>query len=229
MDKPAGQRDVQMILVQPSRKRFMSGDVPVHVVDDDEDVRDSLASLLNSSGIPSATHASAEALLNAFPNLNSCCVLTDLRLPGKSGLDLLHHLTHPQRTISIIVMTGHGDVRLAVEAMKRGADDFLEKPIDGDLLLASIRAGLSRIQENDLHEAERADAIDRVGRLSPRERAVLDGLVAGRPNKVIAYELGISPRTVEIHRSHLMQKMRVASFSNLIRLAILATTREERC
>jgi two-component system response regulator FixJ len=118
-------------------------------------------------------------------------------------------------------MTGHGDVRMAVEAMQNGADDFLEKPIDGDLLLASVRAGLSRI--HDEREVERVEAMYRIHGLSPRERAVLDGLMAGKPNKVIAYELNISPRTVEIHRSHVMRKMRAGSFSTLVRLTVLAT------
>jgi two-component system response regulator FixJ len=204
----------------------MSSEVVVHVVDDDEGIRESLALLLNSHNIPCATHASAEAFLNAVPNLTSGCVLTDVRLPGKSGLDLLHQLTHPRRAILIIVMTGHGDVPIAVEAMKRGADDFLEKPIDGDLLLASIRAGLSRILESDRQQAEQADALERIRRLSPRERAVLDGLAAGKPNKVIAFELNISPRTVEVHRANLMRKMQSASLSNLVRLTILATAQE---
>ena len=204
----------------------MSSEIFVHVVDDDEGIRESLALLLNSHDIPSATYASAEAFLSAVPNLTSGCVLTDVRLPGKSGLDLLYHLTHPRRAVSIIVMTGHGDVPLAVEAMKLGADDFLEKPIDGDHLLASIRSALARLDETDRSQADRAAALDRIRRLSPRERAVLDGLVAGKPNKVIAFELSISPRTVEVHRSNLMRKMQVASLSTLVRLTILARTQE---
>jgi two-component system response regulator FixJ len=199
----------------------MSSEALVHVVDDDASVREALALLLNSNGIPNTTYASAEAFLSAFPNLKSGCVLTDVRMAGMSGLDLLHRLTHPRRAISIIVMTGHGDVRMAVEAMQNGADDFLEKPIDGDLLLASVRAGLSRI--HDEREVERVEAMYRIHGLSPRERAVLDGLMAGKPNKVIAYELNISPRTVEIHRSHVMRKMRAGSFSTLVRLTVLAT------
>jgi two-component system response regulator FixJ len=198
----------------------MPSDV-VHVVDDDASVREALALLLHSNGIPCTTYASAEAFLGASANLKSGCVLTDVRLPGISGLDLLHHLTHPRRAISIIVMTGHGDIRMAVEAMQHGADDFLEKPIDGELLLASIRGGLSRM--HDEREVERVEAMYRLHGLSPRERAVLDALMAGKPNKVIAYELNISPRTVEIHRSHIMRKMQAASFSSLVRLTVLAT------
>ena len=127
---------------QPNFMELTPNDIQVHVVDDDRGVLDLLALLLKSNNIPSATYASAEAFLGAFPYLKSGCVLTDVRLPGRSGLDLLYSLIHPSRAVSIIVMTGHADIPLAVEAMKRGADDFLEKPIDGDLLLAAIRTGL---------------------------------------------------------------------------------------
>ena len=201
----------------------MSGEVLVHVVDDDEGIRESLALLLNSNDIPNVTYASAEAFLGAFPNLGLGCVLTDVRLPGKDGLDLLHSLTHPRHAVSIIVMTGHGDVPLAVEAMKRGADDFLEKPIDGELLLAAVRGGLSKVHDIDQNQAERASAIDRIHKLSSREREVLDGLAAGKSNKVIAFDLNISPRTVEIYRANLMKKMEAGSLSKLLRLLILAT------
>jgi two-component system, LuxR family, response regulator FixJ len=199
----------------------VASDEVVYIVEDDRSVLESLALLLSSNDILTETYATAEDFLNAFPDLMSGCVLTDLRLPGRSGMDLLHHLTHPKRAVSVIVMTGHGDIPLAVEAMKRGADDFLEKPIDGDRLLAAIRSGFSRIHD---HEESQAVAIDRLHRLTSREREVFDGLVAGKPNKVIAFELNLSARTVEFHRANLMKKMGAGSLSKLVRLMILATS-----
>jgi len=199
----------------------------VHVIDDDETVRDSLAVLLSSVGIPSRVYASADLFLSACPDLKSGCVIADVRLPGKSGLELLADLTQLGRTVSVILITGHADVPLAVQAMKQGADDFIVKPLDGELLIAAVRAGLSKVHDHDEQEAERADAVKRLAHLSPREREVLDGLVLGKPNKVIAFELNISPRTVEIYRANVMQKVQVASLSKLIRLTLLATGRAQ--
>jgi two-component system response regulator FixJ len=204
----------------------MSPENVVHVVDDDEGVRESLSLLLKSNRIPSRAHANAEALLSACPGLTASCVVTDIRLPGMSGLELLDHLAQVGKGNSVILLTGHGDIRLAVEAMKRGADDFVEKPINGALMIASIRAGLSRVHREYLREAERAEALERIRRLSSQERAVLDGLLEGKPNKVIAFELSISPRTVETYRAHVMTKMQVASLSNLVRLTLLATSKD---
>jgi two-component system response regulator FixJ len=201
----------------------MSSEIVVHVVDDDQAVRDSLAFLLERAGMPNQTYASAENFLAALPHVKSGCVVTDVRLPGMTGLELLGHLSRAGKAISVIVITGHGDVPLAVEAMKLGADDFIEKPLNGELLLASIRAALSKVQDEDKYEVERTDAVERIGRLSPREKAVLEGLVAGKPNKVIAFDLNISPRTVEIYRANVMTKMHAASLSRLVRLSLLAT------
>jgi two-component system response regulator FixJ len=200
----------------------MSDELLVHVVDDDEVVRDSLAALLSSVGLPNRGYASAEIFLSACPDLKSGCVITDVRLPGKSGLELLADLAQPEKAISVIIITGHADVPLAVQAMKQGADDFFVKPLDGELLLGAVRAGLSKVRDNDARAAERADAVERMAHLSPREREVLDGLILGKPNKVIAFELNISPRTVEIYRANVMQKVQVASLSKLVRLALLA-------
>lgn len=205
----------------------MADELLVHVIDDDDGVRDSLAALLSSVGLPNRGYASAEIFLTACPELKSGCVITDVRLPGKSGLELLRHLVQPGKAVSVIIVTGHADVPLAVQAMKQGADDFIVKPLDGKLLLDAVRAGLSRVRDNDEREAERADAVERMAHLSPREREVLEGLVLGKPNKVIAFELNISPRTVEIYRANVMQKVQVASLSKLVRLALLASGRAQ--
>lgn len=203
----------------------MANEPLVHVVDDDEAVRDSLAALLSSVGLPSRGYANAELFLSACPDLKSGCVITDVRLPGKTGLELLADLAKPGKAVSVIVITGHADFPLAVQAMKQGADDFIVKPLDGELVIAAVRAGLSKVHDHDEREAERADAVKRIAHLSPREREVLDGLVLGKPNKVIAFELNISPRTVEIYRANVMQKVQVASLSKLVRLTLLATGR----
>jgi two-component system, LuxR family, response regulator FixJ len=200
----------------------MPSEVLVHIVDDDEAVRESLAFLLDSAGVPSRTYASAELFLAALP-VGSGCVVTDLRMPGMSGLDLLGHLGEEKRKLPVIVVTGHGDVPLAVEAMKLGAIDFIEKPFDDEVMLASIRAVLARGQDADARDRDRVDAVERIARLSGREKDVLEGLVAGKPNKVIAYDLGISPRTVEFYRANVMTKTQASSLSELVRLTLLAS------
>ena len=201
----------------------MPSEVVVHVVDDDEAARESLAFLLASADMASRTYASAELFLSTLADLGPGCIVTDVRMPGMSGLDLLSHLRNAKVSLPVIVITGHGDVPLAVEAMKLGAVDFIEKPFNDDLLLASIRSALSRGEVGGEREQERADAAERIGRLSGREHDVLDGLVAGKPNKVIAFDLGISPRTVEVYRANLMTKTQASSLSELVRLTLLAT------
>jgi two-component system response regulator FixJ len=201
----------------------MLDEIPVHVVDDDEAVRASFRFLLKAAGIPSRGYASAENFLAEHPDMKSGCVVTDMRLPGMSGLDLLRHIKNQiGASVSVIVITGHADIPLAVEATKLGAGDFFEKPVNGPVLIAAVRAALAKASQDDQHEIERADAVERIRQLSPREKSVLDGLVAGKPNKVIAFELNISPRTVEIYRAGVMTKMRVASLSRLVRLTLLA-------
>ena len=195
----------------------------VHVIDDDEAARESLAFLLESADMPNRTYASAELFLAALPDVKSGCVVTDVRMPGMSGLDLLGRLIQAKSALPVIVITGHGDVPLAVEAMKLGAVDFIEKPFDDELILTSIRAALSREQGGDQRETERADAAERIARLSGRENDVLEGLVAGTPNKVIAFDLRISPRTVDVYRANVMTKMEASSLSELVRLTLLAT------
>jgi two-component system, LuxR family, response regulator FixJ len=194
----------------------------VHVVDDDEAVRHSLAFLLETAGIEVQTYDSAVAFLKVAPEVRVGCVITDVRMPDMSGIDLLRRLKELKIEAPVIVITGHGDVPLAVEAMKIGAADFLEKPFDDEALLASVRSALDSQDRNRQRQAERAEIAARLAALSNRERDVLDGLVAGQANKQIAFDLGISPRTVEIYRANLMTKMEAASLSALVRMALIA-------
>jgi two-component system, LuxR family, response regulator FixJ len=150
------------------------------------------------------------------------CIITDIRMPEVSGIDLLRRLKELKVALPVIVITGHGDVALAVEAMKIGAADFLEKPYDGDVMLAAVRSALSRQDDDGRRQAERAEIDARLALLSNRERDVLEGLVAGHANKRIAFDLGISPRTIEIYRANLMTKMQAASLSELVRMALIA-------
>jgi two-component system, LuxR family, response regulator FixJ len=194
----------------------------VHVVDDDEAVRHSLAFLLETAGIEVQTYDSAVAFLKVAPEVRVGCVITDVKMPDMSGIDLLRRLKELKIEAPVIVITGHGAVPLAVEAMKIGAADFLEKPFDDEALLASVRSALDSQDRNRQRQAERAEIAARLAALSNRERDVLDGLVAGQANKQIAFALGISPRTVEIYRANLMTKMAAASLSDLVRMALIA-------
>jgi two-component system response regulator FixJ len=194
----------------------------VHVIDDDEAVRDSLAFLLSSAKLQVRTYDSATAFLAALSGETSGCIVTDVRMPDMGGIDLLRRLSELKLALPVIVMTGHGDVQLAVQAMKIGAVDFLEKPFDDTAMLAAIRSALERGQHDAGKQADRARSLERLAALSNREREVLDGLVAGKPNKIIAFELGISPRTVEIYRANVMTKMEANSLSELVRMALQA-------
>jgi len=192
----------------------------VHVIDDDEAMRESLAFLLSPVGMEVRTYESALGFLDVAPNAEAGCVITDVRMPGLSGVDLLRRLRELKLGIPVIVITGHGDVPLAVEAMKIGALDFLEKPFDDEVLLASVRSALNQLNQNQKRQAERNEIERRLAALSNRERDVLEGLVSGHANKQIAYDLGISPRTIEIYRANLMTKMQAASLSDLVRMAL---------
>ena len=194
----------------------------VHVIDDDDAVRDSLEFLLRAAKIDVRTYDSATAFLNKMSGGETGCIVTDVRMPGLSGVDLLRQLKARGSTMPVIVITGHGDIQLAVEAMKIGAADFLEKPFDDEALLVSVRSALDRLEKDTQRETERADLNSRLASLSSREREVLEGLVAGKANKVIAFDLGISPRTVEIYRAHVMTKMSAGSLSELVRMALVA-------
>jgi len=193
----------------------------VYVIDDDDAVRESLTFLLRTANIAVQSFASATAFLDAFAHDGAACVITDVRMPGLSGIELLRRLQELKIAVPVIVITGHGDVPLAVEAMKIGAVDFLEKPFDDEILLASVRSALKRQDGEAKRHIERTEIESKLAALSNREREVLEGLVAGRANKQIAYDLGISPRTVEIYRANLMNKMQARSLSELVRMALI--------
>jgi two-component system response regulator FixJ len=194
----------------------------VHVIDDDEAARDSLAFLLGTAKINVKIYDSASEFLKVAANVTSGCVITDVRMPDISGIDLLRRLKELRVGLPVIVMTGHADVQLAVEAMKIGAADFLEKPFDEEVLLATVRSALNRQDSEGKRRADRLNVENRLASLSKRERDVLEGLVAGLANKQIAFDHKISPRTIEIYRANLMTKMQAASLSDLVRMALIA-------
>jgi len=194
----------------------------VHVIDDDEAMRASLAFLLESAGLACRAYASALEFLSQCDALTTGCVITDVRMPEMSGLQLLSELKARRSPLPVIVITGHGDVPLAVEAMKNGVVDFLEKPFDDEVLLGAIGQALAR-PGSDSHKDEAAARFSGLlATLSPRETEVLRGVVGGKANKVIAYDLGISPRTVEVYRANVMTKTGAHSLSELVRMALLA-------
>jgi two-component system response regulator FixJ len=194
----------------------------VHVVDDDADVRRSLERLLLSAGFTPLLYDGGLAVLDAVSGLSAGCVLLDVWMPGMDGLELQAKLNELEIRLPVIVMTGHGDVPTAVRAMKIGAVDFIEKPFDDERLLARIELALAGAPRAD-REREALEAAQRIALLSPRERQVLDGLVAGQPNKVIAHDLGISVRTVEVHRARMLQRLGTRQTAEAIRLAVMAT------
>ena len=193
----------------------------VHVVDDDAGVRRSLERLLDAAGFRVICYESAQEFLDAAQGGAGGCVLLDLRMPGMDGLELQARLFKSGISLPVIVMTGQGDVQSAVRAMKAGAVDFIEKPYDDETLLQAIETALATAAPPD-RDREAAKAAKRIMALSPRERQVLDALVAGRPNKMIAFDLGISVRTVEVHRARMMNRLGVRQLAEAIRLAVTA-------
>ncbi|MDH3661444.1 MAG: response regulator FixJ [Alphaproteobacteria bacterium] len=198
----------------------MSDRTLIYVVDDDDAVRDSLEALLLAEGFDVQGFGSAEAFLADGDPASADCCLLDVRMPGKDGLTLLQELDRDTATLPIIVMTGHGDVPMAVKAMKLGAVDFIEKPFDTNVMLTTIRSALQSKAANRLRSKVDPAILENLEKLTPREREVLEQLVAGRSNKEVGRQLGISPRTVEIHRSRLMEKMTAGSLAELVRMAI---------
>lgn len=194
----------------------------VHVIDDDADVRDALSASLSVRGLTLETYPSAQAFLDALPQAAGGCIVTDVQMPGMTGLDLLGVLRDRLHDFPVIVLTGRADVPMAVEALKQGASDFLEKPVDGEVVFGVVQAVLARAAGAAQLAGQRSEFQRRVGALSPRERNVLEGLVAGKSNKLIARDLGISPRTVEAYRASLMIKMQAESLSDLVRMSLLA-------
>lgn len=192
------------------------------VIDDDPAMRDSLAFLLEVNGFAVVTHETATDVLSDFGNSTVDCVVSDIRMPGMSGLELVRKLKADAIACPVILMTGHGDVALAVEAMKAGAVDFIEKPFEDEALLRAISEALQTQSAAPADDTAKREAEARLVDLSPRERDVLRGLVAGKINKVIAHDLGISPRTVEVYRANLMAKTNARSMSELMRIAIAA-------
>jgi len=194
----------------------------VHLIDDDDAVRVSLAFVLEMNDLPAKTYASGLEFLEVADTLSGGCVVTDVRMPELSGLELVRRLKDRGFTLPVIVITGHGDVPLAVEAMRAGVIDFIEKPFEEDVLIGSIRRALVTSTEAKVQDPERQRFEEMLSGLSGREKDVLRGVVAGKMNKVIAFELGISPRTVEVYRANVMSKTKANGLSDLVRIALRA-------
>jgi two-component system, LuxR family, response regulator FixJ len=200
----------------------MTDKTVIHVIDDDAAMRDSLAFLLDVNGFKPQVYESADVFLGGADRKALNCVVSDIRMPGLNGIELVRKLKGEGHSCPVILITGHGDVALAVEAMKAGAVDFIEKPFDDAALLGAIRSALEALPDNRSGGSAKSEAEARLAELSPRERDVLQGLVAGKINKVIAHDLSISPRTVEVYRANLMAKTGARSMSELMRIALAA-------
>ena len=194
----------------------------VFVIDDDEAMRDSLEFLLGTANFDVTLFESAQHFLDALAGVDFGCVVSDVRMPGIDGIELLKQLKASHSALPVVIMTGHGDIPLAVEAMKLGAVDFLEKPFEDDRLIGMIEAAFKQAEAGAQTMAITAEIAERIATLSPRERQVMDGLIAGLSNKMIAREYDISPRTIEVYRANVMTKMQAGSLSELVRLAIRA-------
>lgn len=199
----------------------MTTDTIIHIVDDDAAVRDSIAFLLETADLTARTYESAVAFL-AENDRPAGCIVTDVRMPDMTGLELARRLSDTGSVEPVIVITGHADVPLAIEAMRAGVVDFIEKPFDDEVLLSSIHRVLEQATRATSADADRREFVARLESLSPRERDVVDGLVKGHANKVIAFDLGISPRTVEVYRANAMTKMQAGSLSELVRIVMTA-------
>lgn len=201
---------------------MMSDKRLIHIVDDEEAIRRSAGFMLKAAGFAVETWPSGVAFLEDVRDAAIGCILLDVRMPGMDGLEVQHALNERGVGMPVIVLTGHGDIAIAVRAMKAGAVDFIEKPFEKAVLLAAIDTAFARLNAADGKSARKADADIAVAGLTEREREVLDGLARGLPNKTIAYDLGISPRTVEVHRANLMAKLEVRSLSDALRIAFAA-------
>jgi len=193
----------------------------VHVIDDDDAARDSLEFLIDCAGLRVRSYDSASAFLETVATMEHGCIVTDVRMPGMSGVELIGRLKALGVADPVIVITGHADVPMAIHAMKQGVADFIEKPFSDESILEAIRSALARHSDRAEEEAERSRIRERLASLSQREREVLEGLVEGKANKVIAFDLAISARTVEVYRANLMTKMQAGSLSELVRMTMI--------
>jgi two-component system, LuxR family, response regulator FixJ len=194
----------------------------IYVIDDDEAVRDSLVFQLEAAGFEVQSFASAGAFLEVAPTAPPGCIISDVQMPGIDGMELQKRLAEMQLPFPLIIITGHGDVSLAVRAMKAGAVDFIEKPFSEQEILSCINSAQSRFSEQQASAAAASSARDKLGLLTPREREIFDQLIRGKQNKVIGYDLNISPRTVEVHRARVFEKLEARNLSELVRLALTA-------
>ena len=200
----------------------MANEPVVHVIDDDDSARQSLEFLIDCAGLKVRSYASAVEFLKAVPEMDHGCIVTDVRMPEMTGIELLARLKALGVRDPVIVITGHADVPMAIQAMKEGVADFIEKPFSDDAILGAIKAAVARQSDRAQADEERALVNERLASLSPREREVLDGLVEGHANKVIAFDLDISARTVEVYRANVMAKMHARSLSELVRMVTIA-------
>ena len=200
----------------------MSAEPVVHVIDDDDSARQSLEFLLDCAGLKVRSYESAIAFLKAVPSMEHGCIVTDVRMPDMNGVELVGRLKAQGVADPVIIITGHADVPMAIQAMRAGVVDFLEKPFSDEAILGAVRTALARRDDRDHLRAERDSILQRMETLSTREREVMEGLVEGHANKVIAYDLGISARTVEVYRANVMTKMQADSLSDLVRMVTTA-------
>lgn len=200
----------------------MANEQIVYVIDDDEAARHSLEFLLDCAGIRVRSFSSADAFLESSPPLGGACIVTDVRMPGRSGIELVEEMKRRGSKAPVIVITGHADVPLAIQAMRAGVADFIEKPFDDEVMLSAIRKALAQEASEAAVHAERQAVGERIGTLSAREREVMEGLVRGDANKAIAFDLGISARTVEVYRANVMMKMQAKTLSDLVRMVTVA-------
>lgn len=200
----------------------------IHIIDDDDAIRRSASFMLKTSGFKVETWSSGTDFLKEVRHIEHGCILLDVRMPDMDGLEVQQALNERGITMPVIVLTGHGDISISVRAMKAGAVDFIEKPFDKAVLMEAIAAAFERIERADSIAARAAAASVLVGALTAREREVLEGLAEGLPNKTIAYDLGISPRTVEVHRANIMSKLQARSLSDALRVAFAAGFGEDK-
>ena len=200
----------------------MANEAVVHVIDDDDSARHSLQFLLDCAGLQVKTYPSAIAFLDAVPTMQHGCIVTDVRMPEMNGVELIGRLQTLGVPDPVIVITGHADVPMAIQAMKQGVSDFIEKPFSDETILSAVRAALAQASDRVERQAQRDEINARLESLSQREREVLDGLIEGKANKVIAFDLEISARTVEVYRANVMAKMQARSLSELVRMAMLS-------